>query len=638
MPPIYVGMQQGERKVHPCCLWQIKLWCCMKTSILILSFTFFLFHSPNILAKNYKGAEYRTKESFLYGRFEASFKACGKEGTLSTMFTYFDGTPTDPWAAHKWNEIDIEILGRYSNDVQFNTITSGATNHVRHQPVNFDPALDYHTYAFEWTPDYIAWFIDGVEVYRQTEAFVKTVIRPQKFMFNTWIPQWADWVGVFTEQILPAFTYYDWAAYYSYTPGKGNYGTQNNFTFSWRDDFDAFDSNRWAKATHTWSGNNSDMAPENINFKDGKMILSLTTAAEMGMNDRKAPTIITARAINESKIQVFFSELIDKISAEDPAKFVIPNTAPVKKAVLLSNQRTVELDVEQLDLSSLSNIIVYSGIKDKANPPNSSGLMSRTLIATPKFKFPVKINVGGEATNNFLADREFRTDTASYGYMEGSKISAVSVTGSSENIVYQTGIIGLTKYAVRVPNGKYSIKLLFAEYTVKNVNERVFDVYTQGKQVIKALDIYKEAGNLKALEKVIEDVIVSDYFLDVHFAALVGNTVLNGIIIESIGTSVDQQSSLPNVFKLEQNYPNPFNPTTAISYKLQAASHVTLKVYDVLGREVAMLVDEYKQAGTYITTFDTHHAELSRSIPSGVYFYRISAGDYTAVRKMILLK
>ncbi|MEW6652899.1 MAG: family 16 glycosylhydrolase [Bacteroidota bacterium] len=606
----------------------------MKTYILILFLTFCLFHFHNILAKNYKGAEYRTKESFLYGRFEASFKACGKEGTLSTMFTYFDGTTTDPWAAHKWNEIDIEILGRYSNDVQFNTITSGATNHVRHQPVNFDPALDYHTYAFEWTPDYIAWFIDGVEVYRQTEAFVKTVTRPQKFMFNMWIPQWADWVGVFSEQILPAFTYYDWASYYSYTPGKGNYGSQNNFTLSWRDDFDAFDSNRWAKATHTWSGNNSDMAPENINFKDGKMILSLTTANDMGIDDKRAPTIITARAINESKIQVFFSEQIDKISAEDPAKFVVPNTASVKKATLLSNNRTVELDVERLDLSSLSNIIVYGGIKDKATPPNSSVLMSRTIIATPKFQFPIKINVGGAAVNEFLADREFRTDTASYGFMEGSKISSTGVTGSAENIVYQTGIIGLTKYVARIPNGKYRIKLLFAEYTVKTLNERVFDVYVQGRHVIKALDIYKEAGNLKALEKTIEDVTVSDYFLDVHFAALVGNTVLNGIVIESTSTSVEEQSLLPNEFKLEQNYPNPFNPSTVISYKVQAASHITLKVYDTLGREVATLLNEYKQPGIYNSQFSILNSQLS----SGVYFYRLTTPSAAIIKKMSLIK
>ncbi|KAF0153111.1 MAG: beta-glucuronidase [Ignavibacteria bacterium] len=108
---------------------------------------------------------------------------------------------------------------------------------------------------------------------------------------------------------------------------------------------------------------------------------------------------------------------------------------------------------------------------------------------------------------------------------------------------------------------------------------------------------------------------------------------------DGITVSVDSESSaIPGEFKLEQNYPNPFNPTTTISYKLKGASHVTLKVYDVLGREVETLVNEYKQAGTYKATFDTRHVELSQSIPSGIYFYRISAGGYTAVRKMILLK
>lgn len=606
----------------------------MKKNISVLLIAFLFLNSFSLYAKNYKGAEYRTKEAFLYGRFEANFKACGKEGSLSTMFTYFDGTATDPWANNKWNEIDIEILGRYTNDVQFNTITSGATNHVRHHPVNFDPALEYHTYAFEWTPDYIAWFIDGIEVYRQTEDFVKTVIRPQKFMFNMWLPQWADWVGVFSEQLLPAFTYYDWAAYYAYTPGKGNYGTQNNFTFSWKDDFDSFDSNRWEKATHTWPGNNSDMAPENINFKDGKMILSLTTANDMGMADKKGPTIVSARALNETKVQVFFSEHLDKASVEDAAKFIIPGLAPTKKAVLLSNQRTVELDVEKLDLSSSSNIIVYGGIKDKASPPNLSGLISRTLLTTPKFKFPLKINVGGNEVKDFIADREFRTDTAHFGFMEGSKISAAGVTGSVDNTVFETGIISITKYGVRVPNGKYRVKLLFAEYSVKNINERVFDVFVQGKQAIKALDIYKEAGILKALEKTIEDVTVSDYFLDVHFAALVGNTVLSGIVIENIGTSVNDQSSIPNDFKLEQNYPNPFNPDTTISYQLPKAEQVTLKVYDVLGNEIATLVNEQKQMGYYNSKFPIDSSQLS----SGVYFYTLSAGDFKQTKKMLLVK
>ncbi|KAF0151922.1 MAG: peptidase S8 and S53 subtilisin kexin sedolisin [Ignavibacteria bacterium] len=115
------------------------------------------------------------------------------------------------------------------------------------------------------------------------------------------------------------------------------------------------------------------------------------------------------------------------------------------------------------------------------------------------------------------------------------------------------------------------------------------------------------------------------------------NTLQGGS--ESIPVEVTSQTVTAANQEVEvANYPNPFNPSTVINYKLQEASHITLKVYDVLGREVATLVDEYKQPGSYKATFDTRHAELSRSIPSGIYFYRISAGDYTAVRKMILLK
>ncbi len=85
-------------------------------------------------------------------------------------------------------------------------------------------------------------------------------------------------------------------------------------------------------------------------------------------------------------------------------------------------------------------------------------------------------------------------------------------------------------------------------------------------------------------------------------------------------------------FALLQNYPNPFNPTTAISYELSANSHVTLKVYDILGRDVATLVNGQRTAGEHSVTFDASR------LPSGVYFYRLQAGSYTATKKLMLLK
>jgi hypothetical protein len=97
-------------------------------------------------------------------------------------------------------------------------------------------------------------------------------------------------------------------------------------------------------------------------------------------------------------------------------------------------------------------------------------------------------------------------------------------------------------------------------------------------------------------------------------------------------TSVENIGEIPTEYVLSQNYPNPFNPSTIISFSLPSKAFVSLKVFDLLGREVAMLMSQEKSAGTYNVTFD------ARKLPSGVYFYRLIAGDFTQVKKMLLVK
>ena len=83
---------------------------------------------------------------------------------------------------------------------------------------------------------------------------------------------------------------------------------------------------------------------------------------------------------------------------------------------------------------------------------------------------------------------------------------------------------------------------------------------------------------------------------------------------------------------MTQNYPNPFNPTTEIRYGIRDAGYVTLTVYDVLGKEVATLVNETKAAGRYVVTFD------AAKLPSGVYFYRLIAGSSVEMKTMMVVK
>ena len=101
---------------------------------------------------------------------------------------------------------------------------------------------------------------------------------------------------------------------------------------------------------------------------------------------------------------------------------------------------------------------------------------------------------------------------------------------------------------------------------------------------------------------------------------------------------VTDSKTLTSEFELKQNYPNPFNPATSIEYVVGSSEHVMLKVYDVLGREVATLVDKYQSAGKYKIIFDAAHAEHGRSMTSGIYFYSLYSGNYTNTKKILLLK
>lgn len=116
-------------------------------------------------------------------------------------------------------------------------------------------------------------------------------------------------------------------------------------------------------------------------------------------------------------------------------------------------------------------------------------------------------------------------------------------------------------------------------------------------------------------------------------------TVANKIIVrngQSIAlqsaTSVEENPNRPAAFELGQNYPNPFNPTTTIVYRVGSQQSVELRVFDVLGREVATLVNDELQIGTYAVQFN------GDKLSSGVYYYRLNAGSYLKTKKMLLIK
>jgi hypothetical protein len=121
------------------------------------------------------------------------------------------------------------------------------------------------------------------------------------------------------------------------------------------------------------------------------------------------------------------------------------------------------------------------------------------------------------------------------------------------------------------------------------------------------------------------------YALDYEKAVVLANSTP----VVGIGENIPEAA--PRSYSLEQNFPNPFNPTTTIRYSVGAQSFVSLKVYDLLGREIATLVNDYKMPGVYSVPFDIRHSSFD-TLTSGVYFYRIAAGNFVETKSMVLVK
>ena len=226
-------------------------------------------------AKAYKGAEVYSRESALYGRMEMRMRMIRGSGLLSTFFTYKNGSEM---SGATWEELDVEILGK--NDAktwQSNIITGNPR--VTSEQVHTSPtslADGYHTYALEWTPDYVSWSVDGTVVRKTEGGQTSSLINAQSLRFNVWSSDVTSWVGAFDEAALPAYQFVNWIKYYRYDNGQ--------FTLDWTDDFEAFDFDRWAKGNWTFDGNRVDFDPANAVVKDGTLILAITTEAETGFS------------------------------------------------------------------------------------------------------------------------------------------------------------------------------------------------------------------------------------------------------------------------------------------------------------------------------------------------------------------
>ncbi|WP_438013564.1 family 16 glycosylhydrolase [Sorangium sp. So ce315] len=232
--------------------------------------------SSTAVAKPYKGGELYSSQSYLHGRMEVRMRMARGSGILSTFFTYKNGSEE---SGAFWEEIDIEVFGKENAQKwQTNIITGTGTRVMdeEHHMEGVSLADGYHTYTLEWTPNYVAWSIDGREVRRTTGDQVASLKNPQSLRFNLWSSDVVEWVGAFEESALPQHQFINWIKYYRYNNGA--------FELAWQDDFDSLDTGRWGKADWTFDGNRVDFDPQNVTVKDGMLVLSLTREGQTGFN------------------------------------------------------------------------------------------------------------------------------------------------------------------------------------------------------------------------------------------------------------------------------------------------------------------------------------------------------------------
>ncbi len=220
-------------------------------------------------AELYSGTSYR------YGRFEARVRFAAGDGVVSSFFLWKDGSEV---SGTFWNELDFEKVGADCHLETNAFFGSPAQPHPQKQAVSADLCADFHTYAYEWTPEYIAWFVDDMEVRRETgataTAFADNATAGMQIRFNIW-PGDASFGGNFSPAILPVQQYIDWVQYSSYADGK--------FTLEWRDDFDASSlSSQWLTGNWGSPKNLSTHAPANVALQEGSAVLSLTTDGASG--------------------------------------------------------------------------------------------------------------------------------------------------------------------------------------------------------------------------------------------------------------------------------------------------------------------------------------------------------------------
>ncbi len=343
--------------------------------------------------------------------------------------------------------------------------------------------------------------------------------------------------------------------------------------------------------------------------------------------DTTPPRLISASLVNNITLSLNFSENIDPSNATNPVNYSINNGVQVSNVVL--NGSSIRLTTSEHSAGFYE--VTVNNIRDLSGnlilPPfniATYGYNPDTLLNTIKFT-PFNVNASSVPDPTLNPNKTID----GLGYNSGDPNTRWAAAGLPQWIGYDLGDLKMLN----------KIRIQFFRFSERS--------YQYSVQVSQDSIIWQEIlSNISSVqgaewdERIIEPhparfirIVINNNSAQNNWASLWEAEFYGQIMVTN-----SEDYNIVSEYTLYQNYPNPFNPTTKISWQSPIGSHQTLKVYDVLGNEVATLVDEYREAGKYEVEFNAADTRSGVSIPSGVYIYRLQAGTFSETKKMILLR
>lgn len=561
-----------------------------------------------------------------------------------------------------------------------------------------DAESAFHLYAVEWTPDKIDFYVDNQKYYtfNNEHSGYQTWPFDQPFYIILNLAVGGGWVGTPDENtIFPAVMEVDYVRVYQKFEDFSFYGSDYVLPNSSSLSYSAPDIE---DITYDWSvpnttqitlGQNSSQINVDWGSFTGNVELLLTKTDDFRLI--KYPVVMSNNLLKNSDFEKGAKYWKKFIAYPPDADFTI-STQDVfagDRSVFIDvinpgvNAWDIQLSQTNLSLTSGKTYEVSFWAKSETNSSITVAIInsvnfylytSRLFQLTPtwtKYNFSFvasenalgsfNIDLGGHTGKYHFDNFEFNLPAAeSNNQIRNADFS----TGDVEwifNTFYPAvaqGSIQDGEYFVSITNGgnyPWDIHLGQAGLTFEKDKEYnvSFDAYASAPREISPIvgknsdpwTVYNDKLKIQLSQYrktysysfVMKETTDSEARLGFDIGTSSDDVFIDNVFLSKgiFPSDINERSnSSPKIFQLSQNYPNPFNPNTLISYQLPVGSNVTLKVYDILGNEIATLVDEYKPAGSYNVEFTINNLQLS----SGIYFYQLKAGEFAQTRKMILLK